>query len=104
VKTRTMLQVATDHAGELRHRGGIPAAPAASLDPAVVQSARSDPVARGGRGAEPDQQAGVEDRGGPHLGPPPAPTHPFTRREDQAPDWTTTATEQPAPTLSPERQ
>ena len=31
--------------------------PAAPLDPAVVQSARGDPVARGGRGTMPDQQA-----------------------------------------------
>ena len=75
----------------------IPAGPpAAALDPAVVQAARRDPVARGGRGAAPDQQAGGGDRGGPardshprrHLltnptgrgtahpsGPPPRPTN-----------------------------
>ena len=41
-----------------------------ALDPAVVQAARRDPVARGGRGAAPDQQAGGEDRGGPAPGTP----------------------------------
>ena len=54
----------------LRVPAGWPAAP---LDPAVVQAARRDPVARGGRGAAPDQQAGGEDRGGPAPGPPPPP-------------------------------
>jgi hypothetical protein len=50
----------------------VPAGPpAAALDPAVVQAARRDPVARGGRGAAPDQQAGGEDRGGPTKGPHP---------------------------------
>ena len=44
--------------------------PAASLDPVFVQAARRHPVARGGRGAAPDQQAGGEDRGGPPLGTP----------------------------------
>ena len=45
--------------------------PAAPLDPAVVQAARRDPVARGGRGAAPDQQAGGGDRGGPARDPHP---------------------------------
>ena len=50
----------------LRSVPRVPAGrPAAALDPAVVQAARRDPVARGGRGAAPDQQAGGEDdRGG----------------------------------------
>ena len=42
----------------LRSVPRVPAGPpAAALDPAVVQAARRDPVARGGRGAAPDQQA-----------------------------------------------
>jgi hypothetical protein len=47
--------------------------PAAALDPAVVQAARRDPVARGGREAEPDQQARGEARGG-------SPRNPHPRR------------------------
>jgi hypothetical protein len=53
----------------------VPAGPpTAALDPADCQAARRDPVARGGRGAAPDQQAGGEDRGGPGRDPHPAGT------------------------------
>jgi hypothetical protein len=41
------------------------------LDRSGVDAARRDPVARGGRGAAPDQQAGGEDRGGPGRDPHP---------------------------------
>jgi hypothetical protein len=44
-----------------------------TVDRSRAEAARRDPVARGGRGAKPDQQAGGEDRGGPPLGPPPPP-------------------------------
>ncbi len=47
----------------LRSVPRVPAGPpAAALDPAVVQAARRDPVARGGRGPEPDQQAAPNTR------------------------------------------
>ena len=82
-----------------------PGWPAASLDRSGAESARRDPVARGGRGAAPDQQAGGEDRGGPRQGPPPppAPADPPTRKEEQATDRTTTATNQPAAPRAPRR-
>jgi hypothetical protein len=48
------------------------------LDRSGVEPARRDPVARGGRGATPDQQARGEDRGGP-------PRNPHPRRHLLAP-------------------
>jgi hypothetical protein len=75
-----------------------------SLDRSGVDAARRHRSPGAGEEPVPDQQARGTDRGGPPLGPPPepAPAHPSTRKEDQAPVRTTIATEEPAPSLSPE--